>query len=601
MAMKSLALVFLTLAGAAGAQPERSIPVKTIEYQVTFDSSTAESRIIKVGMSFTTSGQGTVLLSLPEWTPGAYEVGNFARFIDEFSASEDNAQLDWDKSDKDTWRVRVPRPGKVQVSFDYKADSLDNANAWSKSNFAFFNGTNLFLYPEGSGMDFGASVTVRTNPAWRVATAMHMTSVNTYSATNYHDLVDMPFFVGQFDIDSTTIVGKTFRFASYPTGTITPAVRTGIFQQLAKIIPFQAMVFGEVPWDSYTLFQVSDSEFSLGAAAGLEHQNSHLDIISPVVLGNPILASLYSHEVFHAWNVKRLRPAEMTPYQYDREQPTPLLWISEGVTDYYADLSQVRGKTITARGFYGATTEKIDHISETVPISLEDASLSTWIKPVNGTEDIYYDKGSVAGLLLDLMIRDASDNRRSLDTVMRELYETTYKKGKGFTNEEWWAAVSRAAGGKSFGDFERRYIDGREPFPYDSILPLGGMKLFVERTVRPSLGISISEDEEGLRVMQVVVSGPGATAGVKLGDYLVKVGGLDAADPAFQEKFNAKYAGMAPGGMIPIEIKRGTQRLTLNAPVRFNTTEARRLIEVTNASPKAVRVRDGLLNGTLQQ
>ena len=101
--------------------------------------------------------------------------------------------------------------------------------------------------------------------------------------------------------------------------------------------------------------------------------------------------------------------------------------------------------------------------------------------------------------------------------------------------------------------------------------------------------------------MQVVVSGPGATAGVKLGDYLVKVGGLDAADPAFQEKFNAKYGGMAPGGMIPIEIKRGTQRLTLNAPVRFNTTEARRLIEVTNASPKAVRVRDGLLNGTLQQ
>jgi predicted metalloprotease with PDZ domain len=542
-----------------------------------------------------------VLLSLPEWTPGAYEVGNFARFINEFSPSEDNAPLDWDKTDKDTWRVRVPKAGKVQVSFEYKADSLDNANAWSKPNFAFFNGTNLFLYPEGIGMDFTATVTVKTDPLWRVATGMHMTGVNTYSATNYHDLVDMPFFVGQFDIDSTTIVGKTFRFASYPSGTITPSVRTGIFQQLAQIIPFQAMVFGEVPWDSYTLFQVADSEFSLGAASGLEHQNSHLDIISPIVLGNPILASLYSHEVFHAWNVKRLRPVEMTPYQYDREQQTPLLWISEGVTDYYADLSQVRGKTITTRGFYGATTEKIDHISETIPISLEDASLSTWIKPVNGTDDIYYDKGSVAGLLLDIMIRDASDNRRSLDTVMRELYETTYKKGKGFTNEEWWAAVSRAAGGKSFADFERRYIDGRDPFPYDSILPLGGMKLFVERTVRPSLGISISEDEEGLRVMQVVVSGPGATAGVKLGDYLVKVGGLDAADPAFQEKFSAKFGGMAPGGLIPIEIKRGTQRLTLNAPVRFNTTEARRLIEVTNASPKAVRVRDGLLNGTLQQ
>ena len=133
------------------------------------------------------------------------------------------------------------------------------------------------------------------------------------------------------------------------------------------------------------------------------------------------------------------------------------------------------------------------------------------------------------------------------------------------------------------------------------VLPLGGLKLFVERTVRPSLGISISEDEEGLRVMQVVVSGPGATAGVQLGDYLIKVGDIDAADPGFQEKFNSKYAGMAPGGTVPIEIRRGTQRLTLNAPVRFNTTETRRLIEVTNASPKAIRVREGLLTGTLQQ
>ena len=591
----------LVLAGVAQAQSERSIPVRNIEYQVTFDSATAESRTIKVEMSFNTAGQGNVLLSLPEWTPGAYEVSNFARFINDFSAAQDKAQLDWDKTDKDTWRLRVPKPGKVEVSFDYKADSLDNGNSWTKPNFSFFNGTNLFFYPEGTGMDFPATVTVKTNAAWRVATGMHSTGVNTFFSSNYHDLVDMPFFVGQFDIDSTTIVGKTFRFASYPSGTITQPVRAGIFQQLARIVPYQAMVFGEVPWDSYTIFQVSDAEFSLGAASGLEHQNSHLDIISPVVLGNPILASLYSHEVFHAWNVKRLRPAAMTPYQYDREQPTPLLWISEGITDYYADLSQVRGKTITPRGFYGTTTEKIDHISETVPVSLEDASLSTWIKPVNGTEDIYYDKGSVAGLLLDIIIRDASDNHRSLDTVMRELYETTYKKGKGFTNDEWWAAVSRAAGGKSLADFERRYIDGRDPFPYDSILPLGGLKLFVERTVRPSLGVSISEDEEGLRVMQVVVSGPGATAGVKLGDYLVKVGGLDVADPAFQEKFNAKYAGMAPGGTVPIEIRRGTQRLTLNAPVRFTTTETRRLIELSNASPKAIRVRDGLLNGTLQQ
>ncbi|MEO8193458.1 MAG: PDZ domain-containing protein [Gemmatimonadales bacterium] len=585
----------------ARAQAPRSIPVSDIRYDVTFDTATAQSRTIEVGMTFTASGPGDVLLSLPEWTPGAYEIGNYARFVIEFAASLGDKQLDWDKYDPDTWRVRVPGAGKVEVGFEYKADSLDNAMSWSKPDFAFFNGTNLFFYPEGKGTDFTSTVTIQTSRGWRIATGMKTTGANTFAAPNYHDLVDMPFFVGRFDIDSTQVAGKTLRFASYPAGSVSATARAGIFQQLAKIIPWQAAVFGEVPWDSYTVLQVADPEFSLGGAAGLEHQNSHLDIVSTVVLGNPVLASLYAHEVFHAWNVKRLRPAEMVPYRYDREQPTTLLWISEGVTDYYADLSQVRGKTITTRGFYTTTTGKIDGVAESIPTSLEDASLSAWISPVDGTKDLYYDKGSVAGFLLDVMIRDASDNRRSLDTVMRELYDATYRKGRGFTNEEWWAAVTRAASGRSFADFNKRYVDGREAFPYDSVLPLAGLRLMVERTVTPSLGVSVSTDEGGLRVMQVVVSGPGATAGVKLGDYLLAVGGLDAADPAFQEKFNAKFAGTPPGGTIPIEIRRGTQRITLNAPVRFNTTESRRLVEMTNATPKAIRVRDGLLTGTLQQ
>ena len=596
------AAVSLALPAAAAAQSIQSIPISQIRYDVTFDSATADSRTIGVSMSFSVAKPGDVMLSLPKWTPGAYEIGNYARFVNEFGAASGSDSLDWDKIDPDTWRIRLNRPGSVKVTFDYKADSLDNANSWSKSDFAFFNGTNLFFYPEGQGADFQATVTVHTSPGWKVLTGMKpATTVNSFTAGNYHDLVDMPFFIGKFDVDSTVVVGKPLRFASYPAGSLTALARTSIFQQLGKIIPYQAMVFGEVPWDSYTVMQVADQGFPFGAAAGLEHQNSHLDIISPVVLGNPILGSLYSHEVFHAWNVKRLRPAAMTPYQYDREQPTPLLWISEGITDYYADLAQVRGKAITPRGFYATTTDKIGAVIQAGPISVEDASVSTWIKPTNGAEDLYYDKGSVAGLLIDIIIRDASDNKRSLDTVMRELYETTYKKGKGFTNEEWWASVSRAAGGKSFADFERRFIDGREQFPYDSVLPLAALRLFTERIVRPSLGISVSSDDEGLRVVQIVVAGPGATAGVKLGDYLVRVGGLDPDDPEYEKKFNEKFSGMAPGGTIPIEIRRGTQRITLNAPVRFNTTETRRLIEVTNASPKAIRVRDGLLSGTLQQ
>ena len=580
---------------------QASIPIANIRYDVTFDSSRAQSRTIGVGITFTTAAPGQVLLSLPAWTPGAYELGNYARFVDAFSARAGVDSLDWDKTDPDTWRVNVTRAGEVRVAFDYKADSLDNAMSWSKPDFAFFNGTNLFLYPERQTLDFASTVSVRTTPGWRITTGMKPAgSPGVYRAADYHELVDMPFFIGRFDVDSTKIADKVFRFASYPSGSTTSATRASVFAQMAKIIPEQARIFGDVPWDTYTLMQVSDESFALGAAAGLEHRNSHLDIVSPAVLGNPILPSLYSHEVFHAWNVKLLRPAEMTPYRYDAPQPTALLWISEGVTDYFADLTQVRAKTVTPRTFYGTTTAKIETIEQSVPTALEDASLSAWIHPVNGTSDLYYDKGSVAALLLDILIRDASDNRGSLDTVMRDLYENTHRKGRGFTNADWWGAVSRAAGGKSFADFERRYIDGRDPFPYESVLPLAGLRLLIDRTVQPSLGISVSGDDEGLRVMQVVVSGPGAVAGVQLGDYLLKVGGLDVADPLFQEKFNEKFAATPPGGTVPVEIRRGTQRLTLNAPVRFNTIETRRIIEMPGASQKAIRVRDGLLNGRPQ-
>jgi predicted metalloprotease with PDZ domain len=578
--------------------------VSNIRYEVTFDSATAQRRVIQVAMRFYAAKRSSVLLSLPAWTPGAYEISNYARFVDRFTAVAGADSLDWDKTDYDTWLVAIPAAGEVTVRFEYKADSLDNAMSWSKDDFVFFNGTNLFLYPEPSEHNFASTVTVRTMPGWRVATGMKPVSAATgsytFGAADYHELVDMPFFVGKFDVDSTVIADKVFRFASYPSGSVSAAARANAFEQMRQVIPYQAMIFGEVPWDTYTLLQVADESFTLGAAAGLEHRNSHLNVVSTAVLGNPILPSLYSHEVFHAWNVKLMRPSEMVPYRYHAPQPTTLLWIAEGVTDYYADITMVRGKAVTPRSFYGTTTNKIETIEQNEPTALEDASLSAWIHPVNGTDNLYYDKGSVAALLLDIMIRDASDNRGSLDTVMRDLYETTYKKGRGFTNQQWWAAVSRAAGGGSFGEFEKRYIDGRDQFPYDSVLPLAGLRLIVDRTVQPSIGLSVAPDEDGLRVMQVVVSGPGAMAGVQLGDYLISIGGLDASDPLFQEQFNRKFAATPPGGTIPIEIRRGTQRLTLNAPVRFNTIETRRIIEMTNASPKALRVRAGLLSGTTQ-
>ena len=234
--------------------------------------------------------------------------------------------------------------------------------------------------PRDAPLSFSSRVTVRTESDWRVATGM--TSVRgagdrTYSAATYHDLVDMPFFVGNFDVDSAQVSGKWMRFATYPVGSVTSTARQQAWDQLKRSVPPQVAVFGDVPWDNYTVLQIVDSTFQ--GASGLEHANSHVDIFSPVFIGSEFQPSLYAHEIFHAWNVKRLRPAELWPYQYDTPQPTPWLWVSEGITDYYADLALVRGGITSDSAFYAQTTDKINQVDAAGAIALEDASLNTWI------------------------------------------------------------------------------------------------------------------------------------------------------------------------------------------------------------------------------
>ena len=158
----SLLAVPLGSSALAAQSIATSAPLNDIRYEVTFTRANGERRLVSSAMTFTVGGNAPVVLSLPAWTPGAYEIDNFARNIGSFTAEETGASLSWDKLDPDTWRVRPRGVGEVTVRFDYLADSLDNANTWARADFLLFNGTNLFLYPEGRGFDFPASVTVNT-------------------------------------------------------------------------------------------------------------------------------------------------------------------------------------------------------------------------------------------------------------------------------------------------------------------------------------------------------------------------------------------------------------------------------------------------------
>ena len=302
-----LVILAATFARSAAAQavvrdPDTvSAPIANVRYQATFTRQQAELRRVGVSMTFGVTGNGPVVLSLPAWTPGAYEISNFSRWVLNFTPTADGRPLAWDKLDFDTWRVRTAGARTVRVEFEYAADTLDNAMAWTRPDFLLFNGTNLFLYPEGRPLDQPATVTVVTDPQWRVATGMTATSAtgagalpNTFSATNYHDLVDMPFFVGRFDIDSARIADRWVRLATYPVGSVGGATRLTAWDQLKRVIPPQVAVFGDVPWDTYTVMQIVDSTF--GGASGLEHQNSHVDIFAPAYVGSDFQPSLYAHE-----------------------------------------------------------------------------------------------------------------------------------------------------------------------------------------------------------------------------------------------------------------------------------------------------------------
>ncbi len=589
----AIALVPLLVGAQSRPAAPRSAAISDVRYAVTFKALQGIERGVDVSMSFTATGKEPVLLSLPIWTPGNYEVSWFARNVSRFGATSRGKPLTWDKSTPNTWRIVTDNGGPVTVEFHYKADTLDNAQSWAREDFLLFNGTNLFLYPEGRALDFPATVTVQTEDSWRVITGMTQTGARAWSAPSYHELVDHPFFVGKFDIDSAQVAGVWMRFSSYPSGSVKPAQRTRLLEQMARAIPTEVSVFADRPWSRYDIMQIADSS-SPGMSA-LEHENSNVGVIGAGYVDEEFVPSVYAHEIFHSWNVKRLRPLDMWPYRYEMMQPTAWLWVSEGITDYYADLALVRGGVINATGFLGKTETKMDHVDKTVPVALTDASLQAWIHMTDGTQDIYYDKGSLAGLALDIMIRDATDNAASLDGVMRSLYAADYKTGKGFTPAEWWGAVSRAAKGANVAEFNDKYVDGRERYPWDQWLARAGWRLHTDTLHQPRMGVSFQKDSAGLLVVLIEPGSMSATAGIKPGDVVTSIDGIATTNPAW-EGWRQKFA-LRESAPIEIRLIRDGAAMTIHPLVKFALLIDRKLEPDPAATEKAKRIREGILKG----
>ena len=587
---------FLLAAWPAAAQTRApvSASVSDLRFEVTIGPEQVADRRVDLTVRFRVTGRAPVLLSLPAWTPGSYEIANFAKNVSGFSAHQSGRALAWGKYDPDTWRVVPNGDGVVELRYRVRADALDVGASWTTTDFAVFNGTTVFLAVEGR-LATPATVVVRAAPGWRVATGMTPDdSTNRFRATDFHDLVDHPMFVGRFDFDSTRVQEKWMRLATFPEGSVTGRRRAALWDGLARSVEPLVEVFGEVPWTTYTVLQLADDEFP--GMSALEHSDSEFAIVGTPFLDEPFVMSIHAHELAHAWNVKRLRPADLTPYRYDAPQPTPWLWVSEGITDYYADLALVRSGLTDETGFLEAVLNKIESVANRPATALEDASLQVWIGIADGTGDLYYDKGSLVGLALDILIRDASNGTQSLDVVMRELWNNTWKQGRGFTHDDFWNAVARATRGRSFGDFERRYINGRDAFPWEEWLPRAGWRLRTDSISEPRLGAMLRPHEAGVLVSAIDPSGAGARAGLERGDVITLIGGRSTLDPDFGERWRS-YWGRRPGAEMPIVVRRGSQTVALTVIVETLMRVDRQIVPDPRASVRAQRVRAGILNG----
>jgi predicted metalloprotease with PDZ domain len=308
---------------------------------------------------------------------------------------------------------------------------------------------------------------------------------------------------------------------------------------------------------------------------------------------------LMSHEFFHLWNVKRIRPAELWPYDYDEEQYTPLLWWSEGVTDYYADVSNLRAGLWNDRQFAENVQSNVGQVETTPePWSAEDGSVATWIHEVFvNSSQLYYPKGSVLGLLLDVSIRDATNNAKSLDFVVKALYDRFYRQNKGFTTADLLGLL-REAGMPDVDGFYQRYVNGREPLPYEQVLPKAGFTVERDSVVVPYLGVSSAPTPDGLVVTGVEPGSPAADAGLQAGDILQRVGDVRVSvETDWGPQFRRLYTGKS-GATLEIAVRRSGRLTILAGRVSERTRTTVTIERAATLTPKQAQVWAGIAGKT---
>jgi predicted metalloprotease with PDZ domain len=623
-------LLGLALAGAwpkgapalSSAQSPRAQAPLQLEYHLTIEQPSTHLATVEIDAR----GVSTPTLDfvMPAWSPGRYAIYDFAKNVQEFAASSaDGRLLAWSQPDKQTWRVETGgagQAGEVQVRYKIFGNDLNASFSQIDTTHANLDGASVFMYVAGHKPD-PIRLRIIAPGGWKVISGYSLEpAARSFQAPNYDCIIDTPLEISpSVTWEQFTDHGKTFRVAMHDYGTDEderPALVKKLADGVQRIVAVEMAMMPAPDFDHYTfIFHFAPD---IAAGDGMEHLNSTQIIINRRLSDGGIEEALTdaAHEFFHTWNVKRLRPAALGPFDYTKEDYTESLWFAEGVTSYYSYVALRRAGIWSDAQFRKQLSGEIQTL-ESEPgrklMSAESSSFHAWfydrspqMQETNfaNTTISYYNKGALLGMLLDLEIRARTGGRKSLDDVMRLMYQhyygapaaTYYLPGRGYEESDILRALNQVSG-SDFTEFFRRYVQGTDSLPYSETLTRAGLELKTsapEGSSAPSLGIQYRPADTGILITSVVPGSAADRAGLGRDDLLVAVDNFSLATESLADRLSI----YPPGAEVPLTVQRHADReivmVKLDPPARDNYT----IEDLPDASSEQASLRRGWPAGT---
>ena len=587
--MRTLAVALCVIAAAMTAQgPIDAQGTDPIRYTVRFPE--PQTHYMEVEAVFPTAGRPQVDLFMAVWTPGSYLIREYQRHVENVTARNTAGRaLEIQKTNKNRWRVETGGASTVTVSYRVYGREMTVRNNWIESAFAMLNGAPTFISLVG-GLARPHEVRFELPPAWKASATALMPipgQAHAYRAEDFDTLVDSPVVLGNPVQREFTVGGKRHVVVFEGDPSFFDVDRATADTQ--KIVEAGGQVMGgrfEYP-HYYALNMLVE------ASGGLEHKNSFL------VMANRFTSrtrrtylgylSLVAHEHFHAWNIKRLRPIELGPFDYENENYTKALWIAEGFTDYYAGLLVKRPGISTRDEFFEELSGHIDAVQSTpgrLVTSAEMSSFDTWIKQYRPDENTpnttinYYPKGAVIAFLLDAHIRAATKGAKSLDDGMRLAYER-YAGAKGYTMDQFYQTMSEAAG-TDLRPWFAKTAEGTGELDYSEALDWFGLRFrpIDTRNQRASLGTTTRNDAGRLVVSQVRRETPAHGAGFNVDDEILAIDDVRVR----ADGLNGRLDQYRPGDKVSVLVARRDRLLRLDVTLGAEPGRAWRLEPLPNAT-----------------